>query len=222
LADQATTFVSTLPQTFPAGEIVAVNVSEDDFMERYAAEHHEWVRGYVVKMSPVSYDHYEIAIYLQIMLKAYFDLKPIGRVLGEPFVMRLPNSPSRREPDLQIILNSNPGKLTDTAMLGAADICIEVVSAESVERDYGDKFKEYEAGKVTEYWIIDPLRNEGRFYRLNSEGIYEAQSLDADGNYTTPQLPQLKLHVATLWQQPLPGFFEIGEAIKAMLDSDQG
>ena len=43
-------------------------------------------------------------------------------------------------------------------MNGAADICIEVISPESVIRDRGEKFEEYERGGVGEYWIFDYLR----------------------------------------------------------------
>ena len=91
---------------------------------------------------------------------------PIGRVLGEPFVMRLPEFPKRRrEPDLMVVLQSNPNKLTETYMDGAADICIEIVSPGTVGTDHGAKLYEYEKGGVQEYWIIDPIRDECRFYR---------------------------------------------------------
>jgi Uma2 family endonuclease len=42
-------------------------------------------------------------------------------------------------------------------MDGAADIVIELVSPESVHRDYGEKLYEYEQAGVPGYWIIDPL-----------------------------------------------------------------
>jgi len=31
-------------------------------------------------------------------------------------------------------------------------------------------------------------------------------------------LPHLALHVPTLWQEPLPDFFAIGEAVRAMVE----
>jgi hypothetical protein len=45
--------------------------------------------------------------------------------------MSLPNVPAAREPDLQIILKSNPHEHSPTLMRGPADICIEIVSPES-------------------------------------------------------------------------------------------
>lgn len=61
-----------------------------------------------------------------------------------------------REPDVQVILDNYPGEFTEIGMIGPADICIEIVSPESVTRDRGEKFSEYEQAGVTEYWIIDP------------------------------------------------------------------
>lgn len=38
-------------------------------------------------------------------------------------------------------------------------LIVEVVSPESVERDYDTKTLEYAAFGVDEYWIIDPLKD---------------------------------------------------------------
>ena len=208
----------TIPRHFPSGAIVAVNVSEDDYMRDYAADFHEWIEGVVIKMSPVSGKHDELTGYLRELFRAYLALKPIGKVLGAPFVMRLDKPKSRREPDLQVILNDNPGTLTDTYMDDAADICIEVVSPGTEATDYGDKFSEYEKGSVGEYWIVDPIREECHFYRLTDKMLYKQQVVDDDGNYSPPSLPQFKLHVPTLWQDELPDFYAVAVAIKAMVD----
>jgi Uma2 family endonuclease len=202
------------------GEIVAVNVSEDEYMERYAGDFCEWVGGVVIKMPPVSLKHDALTDYLRDLLKAYFTLKPIGRLVGAPFVMRIKELDLQREPDLQVILKANAGKLKDTYMEGAADICIEVISHATASVDYGEKFTEYEEGGVGEYWIIDPIRQECRFYRLNEKNLYKSQSVDEDDNYTTPKLPSFKLHVPTLWQDELPNFYQVAEAVKIMIGNE--
>jgi Uma2 family endonuclease len=205
----------------PAGEVVAAQVSAEEYMERYAADHYEWVKGVVIKMTPVSLKHDSLRHYLRQLLDAYFSLNPIGVVIGEPFVMRLETTDSYREPDLQVLLNTNPSKLTDTALLGPADICIEVVSPESVARDYGEKFEEYEKGGVGEYWIIDPAREVCHFYRLQESKLYTVCSPDEQGFYRTPRLPHLVLHIPTLWQEKLPDFFAIGQAVQEMIEKNE-
>lgn len=201
-------------------EIVANDVPFEEYMAHYAADFYEWVGGVVIKMSPVSEKHDELTFYLRALLASYFTLRALGIVRSEPFVMRLPATESAREPDLQIILHTNPGDLTDTAMIGPADICVEVVSPESVERDYGKKFAEYERGGVREYWIIDPLRQEAHFYRLGEGGHYHRYPEDDQGNYHPPPLPDLAIHVPTLWQATLPDPFATGQAVQAMLGDE--
>lgn len=130
--------------------------------------------------------------------------------------MDMPDVGSKREPDSQIILKSNPGQLTATAMIGPADICIEVVSPGSVSDDYRDKYADYEQGGVQEYWILDPLTKATRFFRRQPTGLYASMPLDDTGNYTTPLLPRFKLHVPTLWQDDLPNTVAVVEAVRAM------
>jgi Uma2 family endonuclease len=203
----------------PAGEIVASEVSEADYMEHYAAQYHEWVRGYVIKMAPIRLKHYDLTQYLQDLLKIFFLLNPIGRVVGEPFVMRLAAVESRREPDLQVILEANLPNLKETYMDGPADICIEVVSPSNAATDYGEKLEEYEQGGVGEYWLFDPQRRATAFYRQQETGGYLSIPPDADGNYRTPRLPKFVLNVPTLWQDELPNVVQIMESVRRMLDS---
>jgi Uma2 family endonuclease len=199
--------------------ITAASIPAEDYMARYAGDHFEWVRGAVVKMTPVSLQHTLIVDYLRDLLRTYFVLNPMGRVLGEPFVMRLDTLDVYREPDLQVILSTNPGQLTDTAMIGPADLCIEVVSPESVTRDYGEKFEEYEKAGVREYWIIDPVRQISRFHRLQATGLYAEFYPDTTGNYQTPLLPRLSVYVSTLWQDKLPDVLAVVESVREMLAS---
>jgi Uma2 family endonuclease len=202
----------------PTEQTAPIPVSADEYLARLAEEHYEWTKGAIVEMSPVSGQHDQLTAYLRQLLDAYLALNPIGRVRSGPFVMRLDAVESIREPDLQVILHTNPGQLTDTAMIGPADICIEVVSQESTARDYGEQFEEYEKAGVGEYWILDPIRHECRFHQLQDSKLYTTVRPDSDGYYRTSRLPHLALHVPTLWQETLPDFFAIGEAVRAMVE----
>lgn len=215
-----TTLTLPVPTTLVAGEIVATGVSAEDYLAQYAGTFHEWAEGIVIKMSPASRRHTLLTQYLVQWLNAYFALNPIGQVLTAPFVMQMEAIGRSREPDLQVILTTNPGELTDTFMNGPADLCIEVVSPESVGRDYGDKFVEYEKAGVREYWIIDPIRQRAQFNRLDDTGVYAAASPDDTGYYHTPLLPKLALHVPALWQEPLPDLLAIVQTVQAMFDAE--
>lgn len=208
MVQQMTTIEATAP---------GVIVTADEYMELFAGDFYEWVKGQVIKMHPITGTHDDLGFYLRMLLFTYFTMNPIGITRSAPFVLRMDAIDARREPDIQVILKSNPGTLTETAMIGPADICIEIVSPESVARDYGDKFQEYEQAGVPEYWIIDPIRKAHRFFRLNEEGVYIAYEPDANGFYRTPLLPKLTLHVPTLWQSPLPDILAIVESVRKMM-----
>lgn len=206
-----------LAATAHSGEILATGVTFEDYLERFAGIHCELVEGVVIKMSPATLKHNSLFNYLYMLLSAYFSLRPIGKVISQPFTIRLPNINPKREPDLLVVLNDNPHTLNQTFMDGPPDICIEIVSEDSIERDRGTKFNEYRLGGVPEYWIIDPIAREALFYRLNDQGEYVAARLDEDDNFHSTALANFVLNVPSLWQDSLPDFFAIGEAVKAML-----
>ncbi len=199
------------------GEVIASGVTFEDYLERFAGQHVELEYGNVVKMSPIHERHDQLSRYLAMLLEAYFAMQPIGTLRQDPFVMKSRDDLPVRQPDLQIILKTGLGRLTPTYTDGPADIVIEIVSPGSEDMDRGTKFVEYQKGGVPEYWIIDPVHRECLFYRLDEDGIYVAQPPDAAGSYFTGRLPGFRLSVPVLWSDPLPGFFAIGEMVKAML-----
>lgn len=201
----------SLPATPPQ-----TTISVDDYMEQYADQYYEWVKGALVPMAPVGLNHDQITAYLRHCFEIYFSLKPLGIVVGQPFVMKL--AESRREPDLQVILHPNTENLQPTLMDGPADICVEVVSAANEDHDYGVKFIEYEKNGVREYWLIDPLRAIAHFYRRSDDtGLYTLIPPDQNLDYTSPLLPRLRLHIPTLWTTPLPDIIQTVQVIQNML-----
>ncbi len=201
-------------------QVIARGISEQDYDEYYAALFCEWVNGDVLKMPPIMEYHYLLSDYLADLLKAYFALKPIGIIREDPFTMRLPNN-RRRQPDIQIILKTNPAKIEPSYLDGPADICIEILSSGTEDEDRGVKFREYEAGGVREYWMLDYRRKAAAFYRLteqDGENIYILHTADENQQYVTPLLPELVLDVAIFWQEPKPGYYDIGDAVRAMLN----
>ncbi|HRF94665.1 MAG TPA: Uma2 family endonuclease [Aggregatilineales bacterium] len=195
-------------------------ISVEEYLEKYADKHYEWVNGEVFEISPITMGHELLVTYLKQLFSGYFEINPIGLAIGDPFVMQLDIIPAHRQPDLQIILQDNLKNLTPTAMVGASDICIEVVSPASVITDYDIKFDEYEKGGVKEYWILDPKRRTIDFHRLNADGIYEAQQIHVDDTYKTPLLPNFVLHIPTLWREKLPATLETADIVRAMFKGD--
>jgi Uma2 family endonuclease len=163
----------------------------------------EWVNGEVVVMAPYTGNHVKIRDFLVETVVQYVRWKQLGWAAGG-FLMRTEARPSGREPDLVFVSNERAGIIGETYLSGPADLAVEVVSPDSVVRDRGDKFEEYEAGGVREYWLIDPLRDEALFYQLAGDGHYRAVAIDAEGFYHSAALPGFRLRVSWLWQQKPP------------------
>ena len=98
----------------------------------------------------------------------------------------------------------NLDRATPTYVDGPADLVVEIVSPDSVTRDQRDKLAEYQSAGVPEYWVINPLRKDARFYLLGEDGTYQPGAIDANGIYASQALPGFRLRVSWLWQTPLP------------------
>jgi Uma2 family endonuclease len=86
---------------------------------------------------------------------------------------------------------------------------IEITSPESLLRDRGEKFAEYELAGVQEYWLLDSERKRADFYVLGTDGRYRLVALGEDGVYHSQILQGFWLNVAWLWQEPLPRVLKV-------------
>jgi Uma2 family endonuclease len=173
--------------------------------------------GEVLMTSPASTRHQLIGDFLLKILGTYVEVHNLGVVLSAPFQMKLEHG---REPDLLFVAQDHLGRLKETYLDGPADLVVEIISPESATRDRGKKFYEYEEGGVSEYWLLDPLRERAEFYRLEVASATEAGPLarprryclaygGAEGVYHSSVVPGFWLQVAWLWQDPLPPLLDV-------------
>ncbi len=153
-------------------------------------------------MAGVTNLHGELTTWLILALGVYVDLQKVGVVRHDPFLMRLEAGGSARAPDVLVLLNEHRDRLQDQHLAGPADLVVEVISPGSRNTDRGEKFYEYEAAGVPEYWMLDPLVKRAEFHVLD-DGHYRPAPR-ADGVFTSRVLPQLSLPVDWLWQDPKP------------------
>ncbi len=164
----------------------------------------EWVDGEVVVLSPASRRHQDLADFLTAVLRTYVEAKGLGVVLSAPFQMKTGPDLPGREPDLLFVARENLGRLKDRYLEGPADLVVEVVSPESRLRDRGEKFAEYEAGGVREYWLVDPEARQADFYVLGPDNRYDRRRADAAGIYRSQVVEGLWVRPEWFWQEPLP------------------
>ncbi len=199
--------MTTLTQTKPTTEI-----SYEEFLEWMNEERHaEWVNGEIIEMSPVSNQHQNVAGFLAALLRVYADARQLGEVRYEPFQMKPAAHLPGRSPDILFVSEAHRVRLKKNFLEGPADLVVEIISPESRARDRGDKFFEYEAAGIPEYWLLDPVRQQAEWYQLDAGGIYRPAALD-EGRYHSAVLPGLWLQESWLWQASLPPLLSVLKA----------
>ncbi|MCC6458145.1 MAG: Uma2 family endonuclease [Caldilineaceae bacterium] len=186
-----------------------------EFLESFdESTHAEWANGEAIVFMPPTIRHQDLVTFLVALLATFVKAFDLGKVLAAPCEMRLETTGTSREPDILFVAEANRGRISEKRIDGPADLVIEIISNESVARDRGDKFYEYQANGVREYWIIDPRPTSTRadFWVLDEDGRYRPVPIEPDGIYRSTILPNFKLNVNSLLADELP------DPLKALAD----
>ena len=132
----------------------------------------EWVNGEVRLMNAVEIGHVDWGWFLVELLRRFARQARLGKVLGEPYQVRLPGSGHRRQPDVFFVRTANRHLLRRMEFDGVPDLIVEVVSPDNQVRDRREKFAEYESAGVPEYWLPDPVLRTFEGYALGPDGRY--------------------------------------------------
>jgi Uma2 family endonuclease len=171
--------------------------------------HTEWVNGEIIQMAPISDEHQDVGGFLLTLLRTFVTQKSLGFVRHEPFQMKTAPDLPGRSPDIFFVAKANKKRIKKTHLQGPADLVVEIISPESIGRDRGDKFYEYEKGGVREYWLIDPQRKQAEFYARGSDGIYRLMPTGKDSTFHSKVLGGFWIKTDWLWQHPLPSEWSI-------------
>ncbi len=163
--------------------------------------HAEWVEGEAILFMSAATRHQIIVTYLIKLLGIYVEYFQLGQLLSAPYEMKASPESNAREPDILFVKAEHQQRLEEQRLSGAADLVVEVISPESVKRDNDDKFNEYEAAGVQEYWIIDPRPEQQtvEIWVLDEQGTYQATPI-VNGHYRSTVLPGFWLYPQWLWQ----------------------
>ena len=162
----------------------------------------EWKDGEIIEMSPPSIRHQHLSAFLLTVMRLYANKHAAGVVLSAPAAMKLRRQKAAREPDIFFLATERAKLLKQNYLDGAADLIVEIISPESVGRDRGEKFVEYEAAGVREYWLIDPEREQAEFYQLAENGRYRLMALGDGEVFRSAVLQGFWLRVLWLWSPP--------------------
>lgn len=164
---------------------------DDGTDQRYELED-----GVLLEMPPASDLHEAIITFL--LMRFYLEIQRLGldwqvRPSGTGVRTLVKKN---RLPDLIVMTEQQRQSIQGkSAVLELPPLLIvEVVSAESVKRDYEKKLLEYAAFFVAEYWIVDPLEAKVTVCLLNQES-YNQIVFTGNQQIDSATFPELKLTV---------------------------
>jgi Uma2 family endonuclease len=166
----------------------------------------EWVAGRGIAYVSNTPRHILMVFLLAKLLDTYLQVLDLGRVFADQLLMRLPQRPSGRMPDVVAVLHAQRERLGERWHEGPAAFVAEFVSEDDPNRDLVEKVAEYEAAGVAEYLAVDarPGRHQLWFRRLGADGRYRLVEPDAEGRYRSEAIPGFWFRAEWFWQDPPP------------------
>lgn len=159
------------------------------------------IDGVIYMTSPDSTDGFRLSKWLLTMVDEYVDELDLGEIFGIRIAFRLDVRQSP-EPDIGFVCKKRLHLVKKGFIAGPPDASFEIVSPESIDRDYVNKRNQYEKYGVREYWIIDPLEETITLLRLK-RGKYQ-EVAPKDGIHYSEVINGFWLDPNWLWQTPRP------------------
>ncbi len=159
---------------------------------------YELVAGQLILMNPPRIEHFLIAKFLEQQFDAEIQRMSLPWITLREAGIRTGHNKSRLT-DLCVITQAQVQGLLGKSVVFQTPplLVVEVVSPESVTRDYRYKRSEYAALEVPEYWIVDPLTTQITLL-LWDEGFYEETKFEGNQGVCSPTFPDLSLTVAQI------------------------
>lgn len=156
---------------------------------------YELVKGKLEQMNPHTFRHLLIADFLQDTLKAEIKRLNLPWLCLTEAGIRTGWRSSRLADVLVVDSEYVREYLDESAICQTPPILsVEIVSPDSIKRDYRYKRSEYAALGILEYWIVDPLKNQISILILD-EGLYKETIYTGEQKIVSSVFPQLSLSV---------------------------
>jgi Uma2 family endonuclease len=161
--------------------------------------HLELAHGEIVVSPSLTPFHSEVIVNLTFVLKRHIDRRKLGKIFLD--IDTVFDEENTRRPDIIFFAAPRLHLVGAKALLGAPDLCIEVLSPSSEYMDREDKFALYEKHGVPTYWIVDQKARTIEAYALQG-GRYQLAA-KAQGHVIAhlPPFADLDIPLGEVWPE---------------------
>jgi Uma2 family endonuclease len=160
-------------------------------------------------MAPANPEHHDLNWWLCTLLRHYVDKKDMGIVLWDTWTRLKKPRDQIRAPDVLFVAKARADIVQMSKPIGGApDLIMEVISRDSQARDWREKYAEYEAAGVREYWVVDPFVQTVEPYILGPDGKYKPLN-EVGGKFISTVVDGWYLWQEWLWQTPRPSVLDL-------------
>ncbi len=171
------------------------------------------IDGVIYMASPENTDANERFVWLAGLMDDFVRRKRPGKVYGSRVAFRI-NDVNSPEPDVAFVRTDRLHLVHRGFVAGPPDLAVEIVSPDSIDRDYRKKREQYRQAGVLEYWIVDDIEQAVTLLRLDRRKRYrEVQT--RSGVLRSEALTGFWIRPEWLWQDPLPDKIDILSEILA-------
>ena len=157
----------------------------------------EFDNGTIEVLPAPTRTHQLIVAFLYEMLKAFVAGR--GRVFFAPYRLRIPTA-KHREPDVLYLTPEQDARAGED-FTDAAELVMEVVSPDDLNRDYTAKRREYALAGVPEYWVADRAKQSVLVLRLDGGQYVEHGRFGPGQMATSHRLPGFSVAVDEVLSQ---------------------
>lgn len=180
----------------------AMSLDEFETIQAQEGYLYELSRGIITVVDVPRPSHGAVVAKLRRILTRYQD-NNADRIYdvysGNECKILLVDLQSERHPDLAVYTSPPPSDDAEVWAAWIPELVVEVVSPDSIERDYEEKPAEYLAFGVREYWIADPLKNKVTVL-VRRAGKWQKKALCRGKKYDCGLFPGLQLDVAGVFE----------------------
>ncbi len=171
------------------------------------------IDGVIYMASPDNTEANELFVWLVSLMYIFAQLNDLGKVYGSRVAFKLGEHDSP-EPDIGFVPKARLASVKRGNVQGPPALAVEIVSPESEDRDYKRKRRQYEGAGVTEYWIIDEIKQKVTLLRLDAKGKYREVRPQKSKLHSTA-MPGFWVRPAWMWSETRPHLLDALQELRS-------